>query len=63
MSESIKWLSGIEYYGFGTILDIFFTTQDLYNPVYATANQSLISSTYFSNIPKKRYKAESFYIH
>jgi len=43
-----KWLSGISYYGAGTIMNVYYSAQGLYAPVYDPTRESAITSTYFS---------------
>ena len=50
-SINLRYLSGITYYGSGSVFNINYTAADLYSPVYvATAGQeTLIASSYFTN--------------
>lgn len=49
VSETTMSLSGVDYYDSGTQFRIQYSANNMYEPVYATGNQSYISSTYFAN--------------
>lgn len=50
--ESPKWLSGISYYGNGTIIDINYQVVNLANPVYYQDRSAVttVESDYFSHV-------------
>jgi hypothetical protein len=48
ITPASKWLSGIEYYGSGTTVELSGEVSNLFNPVYAT-NHLEVNSVYFSN--------------
>jgi hypothetical protein len=50
LTPAWKYMSGITYYARTTQLDINYVGQDLYNPIYSNGDESLIQSSYFSNI-------------
>jgi hypothetical protein len=41
-------LSGVDYYGVGSTFNVTYTADELYSPVYAVANQSVVEATYFN---------------
>jgi len=49
LTPTWKYMSGLQYYGRTTQLDINYIGQDLYNPIYSNGDESLIQSSYFSN--------------
>jgi hypothetical protein len=50
LTPAWKYLSGMPYYSSGTILDINYVGQDLYNPIYSQGDESYIQSSYFTNV-------------
>ena len=53
-------LSGIDYYGTGSTFHLSYTVNNLYSPVYANGNQSLITSDYFNTITKNKTGIPNF---